>query len=521
MSEVFKPEGVILSPGKEAFLQGKDRRKGTMLSPRIPPSALEMEAAVLGALMLEKNALNKIVDILRPEMFYSDANRIIFDAVGELFNSSMPVDILTIKNHLSKTGKLASVGGAYYLTELTSMVASAANIEYHSRIIAEKYLMRELIIIGDKVVNEAYDETQDVFNLLDSTEKSLFQLSETNLRRNYKRMSDLVVSTLRRLEEIKGRGDGIIGVASGFSGLDHYTSGFQNSDLIICAARPSMGKTAFTLTIARNAAVRFKVPVAFFSLEMAATQLVQRLLCAEAELDAKKVRTGDLLPFEWEQLNTRIGELSNAELYIDDTPALSIMELRAKARRLKAEKNIGMIIVDYLQLMTAGNQAMNGNREQQIAAISRSLKELAKELDVPVVALSQLSRAVETRGGDKKPQLSDLRESGSIEQDADVVMFLYRPEYYDLKVYEDGSSTQGICEVIIAKQRNGPVGDLKLQFINKFAKFVDLADYGANPYQQGGGHEQGESGAIVRPSRFNDDPNDDGGEYSDSFKPPF
>jgi replicative DNA helicase len=312
-------------------------------------------------------------------------------------------------------------------------------------------------------------------------------------------------------------------VPSGFGILDSYTSGFQKSDLVICAARPAMGKTAFTLTIARNAAVRFGVPVAFFSLEMAATQLVQRLMCAEAEIDAQKVRTGRLAPYEWEQLNARIAGLGKAPLFIDDTPALSIMDLRAKARRLKAEKNIGLIIIDYLQLMT-GNVMKGGNREQEIAGISRSLKELAKELDVPVVALSQLSRAVETRGGDRKPILSDLRESGSIEQDADMVFFLYRPEYYGLSTYDDGSSTQGIAEVIIAKQRNGPTGEVKLQFVNKFAKFMDIQDSGAFRHLssmgiESGGADFGGQGSIILPSRINED--DDEQEVSGSFDVPF
>ncbi len=491
---------------------------------RIPPQSLDMEEAVLGALMLEKEALNRIVDILRPEMFYKDSNKVIYEAVIALFQNSEPVDLLTVKNYLSQNAKLDIVGGIFYLTELTARVASAANIEYHARIIAQKYLLRELVRIGDSTVRDAYDETTDVFNLLDKTEQSLFSLSETNLRRNYMPMSDLVITTLRKLEELRHREGGITGIASGFRTLDEYTSGFQSSDLIICAARPAMGKTAFTLTLARNAAVKFGHSVAFFSLEMAATQIVQRLLCAEAEIDAQKMRSGQLQPFEWQQLNSRIGELSKSSLFIDDTPALSIMDLRAKARRLKAEKGISMIIIDYLQLMT-GNASKGGNREQEIAGISRSLKELAKEINVPIIALSQLSRAVETRGGDKRPMLSDLRESGSIEQDADMVMFLYRPEYYGLATYDDGSSTRGICEVIISKQRNGPVGEVKLQFINKFAKFVDLEDFSADAHLSqmkgnDGNYPSENSGSIIMPSKMNKPGNDDD-TFEGDFSLPF
>lgn len=509
MSENYLPEGVSLAASKDAITKGAKKNLG-MRSGRIPPQALEMEQAVLGALLLEKDALNRVVDVVRPPMFYKDAHQVIYEAVNELFQNSEPIDLLTVKNWLSQNGKLDVIGGVYYLTELTSKVASAANIEYHARVIAQKYLLRELIKIGDDVVHQAYDETTDVFDLLDETEKQLFELSETNLRRNYMAMTDLVHSTLKRLEGLQGQEGGITGVPTGFQQMDQMTSGFQPSDLIIIAARPAMGKTAFTLSAARNAAVQFGVPVAFFSLEMAATQLVQRLLCGEAEIDAQKVRTGKLERYEWEQLTSRIGSLSKAPIYIDDTPGLSIMDLRAKGRRLKAEKNIGMIMIDYLQLMTGS--AKSGSREQEIASISRSLKELAKELNVPIIALSQLSRAVETRGGDKKPMLSDLRESGSIEQDADMVMFLYRPEYYGLTTYEDGTSTQGVAEVIIAKQRNGPVGDVRLQFINKFAKFADLNSYqsdggmaGLGMNQQGGGQN-----TITMPSKMNEEGADEG-----------
>ena len=797
----------------------KEEKAGSLLTlGRIPPQAKDMEQAVLGALLLEKNALHRVTDLLKVEMFYEERHKVIFDAILGLFQNSDPIDILTVKDFLRKKGQLEQAGGAYYLAELTSRVASAANIEYHSRVIAEKYILRQLIMVSDNVIKDAYDETTDVFDLLDKTEQNLFEISETHLRRNYMGMTELVMLTLKKLEDLKDKGEGMTGIPSGFTELDKLTSGWQKTDLVIVAARPAMGKclgkgtkvlmfdgtlrkvedinvgdllmgddstprkvlslargrenmywirqnkgidyrvneshilslkrsrneqkyvkgtvldipltkylafspknksnykgykvaveyseqalsidpyflgiwlgdgrkddsriasndteivdfmskyasdiqqtfktypqkdrvtmyaivsgergydtpdnfkqklrdlsvlnnkhipqqylinstenrlqllaglidsdgyydpkhngyeitqkdknlavqikflcdtlgfktsiiqkegniasinytsivyrvrfsgdidkiptkiprkkgkphtqnrdwrvtgisvefdkedeyfgfvidgnhrflledctvthnTAFTLTVARNAAVGKGVPVAFFSLEMAAVQLTQRLICSEAELDAQKVRNGKLENYEWTQLISRIGTLSNAPIYIDDTPGISIMDLRAKCRRLKAEKKIEMVIIDYLQLMT-GSSTKGGNREQEIAGISRALKEIAKELDVCVIALSQLSRAVETRGGDKKPQLSDLRESGSIEQDADMVMALYRPEYYGFETDEEGNSTAGVAQVIILKQRNGPTGEAKMQFIGKYGKFADSNAYG-------------------------------------------
>ena len=468
---------------------------------KLPPQALDMEEAVLGALLLEKDALHRVMDIIKPHMFYKDANGFIFEAILELFQNSEPVDILTVKNALRQAGKLDLVGGAFYLTELTSRVASAANIEYHARVIAEKFILRQLITISDEVIKDAYDETTDVFDLLDRTEQSLFEVSETNLRRNYMGMSELMVKTLERLEEMRGKDGSVVGIPSGIADLDKMTAGWQKSDLVIIAARPAMGKTAWALTLARNASLRFGEGVAVFSLEMAAVQLVQRLICAEAELDAQKVRTGQLEEYEWKQLITRVGSLNKANIFIDDTPALSIWDLRAKCRRLKAEKGISLVIVDYLQLMS-GNAGKNGNREQEIAGISRALKEIAKELDVVMIALSQLSRAVESRGGDKRPVLSDLRESGSIEQDADMVMFLYRPEYYGFETDDEGNSTTGMAELIIAKQRNGPTGTVKMQFIGKYGKFTDW-HAGGLPDMGGLGHSMGNT--ITLPSRMNQD----------------
>lgn len=469
---------------------------------RIPPQALDMEEAVLGALLLEKDALHRVLDILKANMFYKDANRLIFEAILALFQNSEPVDILTVKNILRQNGSLEKCGGALYLTELTSRVASAANIEYHARVIAEKFILRQLIKISDEIIAQAYDPTTDVFTLLDRAEQNLFEVSETNLRRNYAQMSELVVRTLERLEEMRSKKNSITGIPSGIAELDRLTAGWQRTDLVIIAARPAMGKTAFVLTLARNAAQRFSSGVALFSLEMAAVQLTQRMLCAEADLDAQKVRTGQLEEYEWRQLIARIGGLSKAPIFIDDTPALSIWDLRAKCRRLKAEKGISIVIIDYLQLMT-GQPSKGGNREQEIAGISRALKEIAKELDVVMIALSQLSRAVEARGGDRRPVLSDLRESGSIEQDADMVMFLYRPEYYGFTTDDEGNTTVGLAEIIIAKQRNGPTGTVRAQFISKYGKFTDW-----NTLPAGEG-EAGAANIITLPSRMNQQPDID------------
>jgi len=383
------------------------------------------------------------------------------------------------------------VGGAYAIAELTSKVSSAANIEYHSRIIIEMAIKRNLIEIASQVHHDAYEDTHDVFELLDKTEQSIYQIADANLRKNYDNMKSLMFQATQEIQEKRNHKDGLTGVPSGFSRLDRITSGWQKSDLIIIAARPGMGKTAFVVSALRNAAVDFNFPVAIFSLEMASIQLVNRLISAEAELESEKIRKGNIQEFEWQQLVHKTNRLSTAPIFIDDTPALSILELRAKCRRLKAEHDIQLIVVDYLQLMKG---EIGGNREQEIASISRALKGVAKELNVPVIALSQLSRGVETRGGDKRPQLSDLRESGSIEQDADIVMFLYRPEYYKITVDEDGMPTQGMAEAIIAKNRNGSLENVKLKFIGKYTKFTDF---------DGPAHENPFSGMITKESRLN------------------
>jgi replicative DNA helicase len=459
---------------------------------KLPPQALDLEEAVLGALMLEKNALNAVVEFLKPEHFYVEAHKEIYTAIVELFKSSEPVDMRTVVNQLRKYGKIELVGGAYYIAELTAKVSSAANIEYHARVIIEMAIKRDLIHIASQIHHDAYEDVTDVFELLDKTEQSIFQISDSNLRKNYDNMRNLMARAIQELQVLKEHKDGLTGVPSGFTELDRMTSGWQKSDLVIIAARPGMGKTAFVVSALRNAAVDFKIPVAIFSLEMASIQLVNRMISAEAELESEKIKKGNLADHEWTQLVHKTSKLSSAPIFIDDTPALSILELRAKCRRLKAEHGVQVIVIDYLQLMR-GEQG--GNREQEIASISRALKGIAKELSVPVLALSQLSRSVETRGGDKKPQLADLRESGSIEQDADIVMFLYRPEYYKITVDEEGLPTQGTGEVIIAKHRNGSTGSVKLKFIGKYTKFADLDSPSSydNPF----------SGMITRESRLN------------------
>jgi replicative DNA helicase len=443
---------------------------------KLPPQAVDIEEVVLVALMLEQHALSSVIDILKVESFYKEAHQNIYESIVQLFNNSDPVDIKTVVHQLRKNGKLELVGGSYYIADLTTRVNSAANIEYHARIISEQSIKRQLIRISSELVTDAYEDTTDVFQLLDRTEQALFQVSESHIRKNYDKMSSLLTKAISQIEERKNKKDGLTGVPSGFTALDRITSGWQPSDLVIIAARPGMGKTAFVVSAMRNAAIDHGQGVAIFSLEMSSVQLVNRLISAEAELESEKLKRGEMADYEWEQLLHKTSKLSEAPIFIDDTPGLSILELRAKARRLAQQHDIKLLIIDYLQLMSGGdaNKNSGGNREQEIASISRALKGIAKELNIPVIALSQLSRAVETRGGDKKPQLSDLRESGSIEQDADMVMFLYRPEYYGITQGEDGAPFNGTAELIIAKHRNGKLDTVQFKFIGKFTKFADL-----------------------------------------------
>lgn len=509
MEDSIRPSSNYVGQNTRNFRKNQDAT-GPILG-KIQPQAIELEEAVLGALMLEKEALSQVIDILKPDSFYVEANRHVFLAIQNLFNASKPVDLLTVTQELRAIGLLDKVGGAYYISELTNRVASAANVEFHARIILEKYILRELIRISSDITKNAFEETTDVFELLDRAETELFSVAEQNIRRNSENMSSLVFKAIKQIEEISKQEDGLSGVPSGFTDLDRITNGWQKSTLNIIAARPAMGKTAFVLSLARNAAVDYKKGVAFFSLEMSSIELVNRLLSGEAEIEAEKLKKGTLADHEWQQLNTRIKKLSEAPLFIDDTPQLTLFELRAKCRRLKSQHDIQMIIIDYLQLMSGGPEAgANGNREQVIASISRGLKALAKELGVPVLALSQLSRAVEQRGGDKKPQLSDLRESGSIEQDADMVMFIYRPDYYKLEAPTQEEQFEGFSQILIAKHRNGQTGDVNLKFVNKYAKFVnpdtDFSQFQTGvPYGAGGGDYYGESTPMVKvmPSKMN------------------
>jgi replicative DNA helicase len=512
---------MIFENDKPNYNQNIGERRGRPANPapfsglgKLPPQAIDLEEAVLGALMLEKDALSSVIDILKPEVFYVDKHQKIFHAIHQLFEKSSPVDILTVTAHLRQLGELEMIGGAYYITELTNRVASAANIEFHARIIIQKFIQRELIRISTEVIQSAYEDTTDVLDLLDKAEKNLFEIAQNNLRRDSRKMDDLMHETLKEIEALKDKKDGLTGVPSGFTDLDRMTSGWQKSDLVIIAARPAMGKTAFVLTCARNAAVEFDKPVVVFSLEMSSVQLVNRLISGETEIEQEKIRKGTLEEWEWQQIHSKIGRLEAAPLILDDTPALNIFEFRAKCRRLKSQHDIQLIIIDYLQLMhgKADNKG-GGNREQEIGSISRALKSVAKELNVPVIALSQLSRAVETRpGGSKRPMLSDLRESGSIEQDADMVLFLYRPEYYGLEVDEDNNPTQGVGEVIIAKHRNGETGRVRLKFVGKYVKFTDL-DQGMDSFPAAASPFAGlnpspdfdkPSNFIIRPSRMDD-----------------
>ncbi|WP_316820182.1 replicative DNA helicase [Pedobacter gandavensis] len=508
---------------KATFSARKARLSNSMNTMgKIPPQALDLEEAVLGALMLEKDALSTVIDILKPEVFYAEAHKKIFEAIALLFQKSKPVDILTVTSELRNLGLLEMVGGAYYITNLTNRVASAANIEYHSRIISQKYIQRELIRISSEIIQNAYEDTTDIFDLLDHAEKNLFDIAQNNLRRDTQKMDEIVKQSLATLEALRGKSDGLTGVPSGFTDLDRITGGWQPSDLVIIAARPAMGKTAFVLTCARNAAVDFKRPVVVFSLEMSSVQLVNRLISGETEIEQEKIRKGNLAEWEWQQLHSKIGTLTEAPLLIDDTPALNIFEFRAKCRRLKSQYDLQLIIIDYLQLMHGKGEGGGGNREQEIGSISRALKSVAKELNVPVLALSQLSRAVESRPGQngKRPMLSDLRESGSIEQDADMVLFLYRPEYYGITEDEQGRSQAGIGEVIIAKHRNGETGIVPLRFIGKYVKFADLEDNFAAPTSfsmdstsagmaPSQDFDRPAGNVIIKPSRMDDMHDDD------------
>ena len=444
---------------------------------RIQPQAPELEEAVLGALMIEKDAYSLVSEILRPESFYEHRHQLIYAAITDLAVNQKPVDILTVKEQLSKRGELEEVGGPFYITQLSSKVASSAHIEYHARIIAQKSLARELITFTSNIQSKAFDETLDVDDLMQEAEGKLFEISQQNMKKDYTQINPVIDEAYKLIQKAAARTDGLSGLESGFTKLDKMTSGWQNSDLIIIAARPAMGKTAFVLSMAKNIAVDYRNPVALFSLEMSNVQLVNRLITNVCEIPSEKIKSGQLANYEWQQLDYKLKDLLDAPLYVDDTPSLSVFELRTKARRLVREHGVKIIIIDYLQLMNASGMAF-GSRQEEVSTISRSLKGLAKELNIPIVALSQLNRGVESREGidGKRPQLSDLRESGAIEQDADMLCFIHRPEYY--KIYQDdrGNDLRGMAEIVIAKHRNGAVGEVLLRFKGEFTRFSNPED---------------------------------------------
>lgn len=472
---------------------------------KVPPQAIDLEEAVLGALMIDRDAVTNAIELLREDSFYDDRHRLIFSAIHTLFNKTHPVDLLTVTEMLRTMGKLEEAGGPYYITSLTNRVASAAHVEHHARIVTQKFIQRELIRISTEIVKEAFEDTTDVFELLDKAEQALFQIADNNLRTSIIDIRNLIQNTIVEIDEARQHQDNLTGCPSGFTRLDGLTGGWQKSDLIIVAARPSMGKTAFTLSIARNAAVDFQRPVAVFSLEMSAQQLVKRLISSETELPAEKIIKGHLAEHEMVQLMKLSGKLGEAPIFIDDTPAINIFELRAKCRRLKMQHDIQLVVIDYLQLMTSTENGKSGNREQEISSISRALKSIAKELNIPIIALSQLSRKVEDRGGNKRPILSDLRESGAIEQDADLVCFLYRPEYYGFDEDDEGNPTKGVAEVIVAKHRNGALDKIRVRFIDQYIKFVDMVDFPkAGNFSPLSDHLKETKATIIRKSKMDD-----------------
>ena len=447
---------------------------------RVMPQDKDVEEAVLGALMLEKDAYTTVCDILKPECFYEPRNQRIYEAIQSLGAAQKPIDMLTVVEQLRLNGTLAEVGGPVVISELTSRVASGAHVEFHARIVAQKYLARELISFCSGIEGKAFDESNDVDDLLQEAEGRLFEISQRNVKKDVTQIDPVISEAIKQIQAAANRESGLSGLESGYHDLDNLTSGWQNSDLIIIAARPAMGKTAFVLSMAKNMAVNYNIPVAVFSLEMSNLQLINRLISNVCEIESNLIKSGKLSRLQWDQLMTRIKHLYSAPLYIDDTPSLSIFELRTKARRLVREHNVKFIIIDYLQLMNASGMRF-GSREQEVSMISRSLKQLAKELNIPIVALSQLNRSVESRqvgdGGSKRPQLSDLRESGAIEQDADIVCFIHRPEYYTKSdVDSEGNDIRGLAEFIVAKHRSGSVDTIKMRFKGRLARFENWTD---------------------------------------------
>lgn len=465
---------------------------------RVPPYSIEVEQEVLACILLEDDPIEQVIQIFGDngeEVFYEKRHQIIYKAMLTLYQKRQAIDLITVSEELSRVGELENVGGRPYLGELSGKVISSANIEYYARLVKEKFLYRRLISISSHISSAAYNTSMDIFDLVENASQQFFNISQAGIKKKASSIKELLKTATRMIENLGSSHSSVTGIGSGFSELDEYTAGFQPSDMIIIAARPSAGKTAFSLALARNAAVNFNTPVLFFSLEMAEIQLAVRLMCAEAYVESQLVRRGQISPEMMNKIINSMDALAEAKLFIDDTPGISIMELTAKTRRMKQEHGIGMVVVDYLQLVTPVRDGKS-NREQEIAQISRSLKALAKELNIPIIALAQLNRSVEQRSGDRRPQLSDLRESGSIEQDADMVMFLSRPEMYGIKNFEDGSSTKDITEVVIGKQRNGPIGTIRLLFLKNYGRFQSTA----NSYITAGEPEQHHHEEAPRPA---------------------
>ena len=455
----------------------------------VQPQAVEIERVVLGALMVDSDAFSVVSELLKPETFYEPRHQKIYEAIRNMNMDERPVDIMTLNDELSKMGEIDKVGGVDYLMEISSQVASAAHVESHARILAEKYMQRQLIHFAGDIETKAYDSSVDVDELMQQAEGSLFQISQNNMKQDFTQVAPVVKNAVEILQRAASNKGGLTGIPTGYTGMDEITSGWQASDLVIIAGRPAMGKTSFALSIAKNVAVDYGVPIGFFSLEMNNVQLVNRLISNVCEVSGRKILNGQLDPSDWERLDKRIGRLTDAPIYVDDTPGLSVFELRTKARRLVREKGVKIIMIDYLQLMNANGMKF-GSRQEEVSTISRSLKGLAKELDIPVLALSQLSRNVENREGleGKRPQLSDLRESGAIEQDADMVLFVHRPEYYHIYQDEKGNDLHGMAQIIIAKHRKGSTGDVLLNFRGEFTRFQDPIEAAASsPAADGGG----------------------------------
>ncbi len=471
----------------------------------LPPQSLETERLVLGALMIDKDAFTVVSEILRPETFYEPRNQKVFSAIQTLSINENPVDMLTVVEQLKRDGTLEEVGGQMYVYDLTANVASSAHIEYHARILAQKSLARELISFASRIETLSFDESNDIEMVMQEAEGNLFELSQKNMRQDYTQIDPIVKQAVEIMQKAASNSGGLTGVPTGYAKLDDMTSGWQKSDLIILAGRPAMGKTSFALSLAKNISVDNRVPTAFFSLEMSNVQLVNRLISNTCEIDSKKIMNGQLDDDEWRRLDKNIRKLDGAPLYLDDTPGLSIFELRTKARRLVREKNVQIIMIDYLQLMNANGMRF-GSRQEEVSNISRSLKSMAKELDIPIIALSQLNRSVEQRDaeGGKRPQLSDLRESGAIEQDADMVLFVHRPEYYHIYHDENGNDLRGMAQIIIAKHRKGAVGDVLLHFKGSFTRFDNPEDTYMPPTE----------GGEIKGSRMNLPPE------ADPFGPP-